>query len=250
MPALASSGVAFIIWSNEAMGARYRTRNFFMAVSFSDDELWVYAARPATRKRRTGVSQGRERRYCAEAPPPRRCRRGDRLHLGGGRRPCCSGCSPSACSWCCWPHTRLGYRVGRRATRVGDQTRNAHAQTWETEVLGLLALLVGFSFGMAVDALRCPPAADRRRGERHRHHLPAHPVPARAGGAAAARPGAATYVDVRLEYYDAAADRARVLADGQRSAELQAQIWSLVVAGPAPTRGPPPRRCWWSRPTR
>ena len=46
--------------------------------------------------------------------------------------------------------TRLPGRAGGRpasATRPGS----AHAQTWETEVLGLLALLVGFSFGMAVD---------------------------------------------------------------------------------------------------
>jgi prepilin signal peptidase PulO-like enzyme (type II secretory pathway) len=124
----------------------------------------------------------------------------------------------------------IGYRVGRRATRVGDQTRHAHAQTWETEVLGLLALLVGFSFAMAVDRF------DARRqlivdeaNAIGTTWLRTRFLPEPA--AQQLRDQLRAYVDVRLEYYDSGAERARVIATAKRSAELQAQIWSLVVAG-------------------
>src|SRR4051812_45962364 len=40
MPAFCCSGVAFIICSNEARGALYRTRNFFMGVAFLGGAFW------------------------------------------------------------------------------------------------------------------------------------------------------------------------------------------------------------------
>jgi hypothetical protein len=124
----------------------------------------------------------------------------------------------------------IGYRVGRRLAEAEDHGRRSHGQTWETEVLGLLGLLLAFSFGMAVARF------DTRRqlivdeanaiGTTHLRtrflHEPAGQQ---------LRDLLRSYVGVRLEYYDAAADRGRLKAAAQRSAELQTQIWARVVAG-------------------
>src|SRR2546421_10168927 len=49
MPAFCCSGVAFIICSNDVVGALYRTRNFFMDVPFSTEVSTVHAASDAHR---------------------------------------------------------------------------------------------------------------------------------------------------------------------------------------------------------
>ena len=124
----------------------------------------------------------------------------------------------------------IGHRLGRRASRVGDQSRHAHAQNWEAEVLGLLGLLVAFSFGMAVarfDARRQLIVDEANAIGTTWLRTRFLPEPA----SQQLRDLLRTYVDVRLAYYDAGAHRPRVLAAVRRSAELQAQIWSAVVAG-------------------
>jgi hypothetical protein len=122
----------------------------------------------------------------------------------------------------------IGFRLGRRTARTDD--RADQARTWETEVLGLLGLLVAFSFSMAVSRF------DVRRqliveeaNAIGTTYLRTRLLPP--SQAQPLRDLLRSYVDVRLEYYDAGADIARTRAAAGRAAALQEQIWSRVVAG-------------------
>jgi CDP-diglyceride synthetase len=124
----------------------------------------------------------------------------------------------------------IGYRVGRRVSSAEDYGRRSHGQTWETEVLALLGLLIAFSFGMAVarfDARRqlIVDEANAIGTTYLRTRFLQEPAGQQL------RDLLRSYVGVRLEYYDAGPDRGRLKAAARRSAELQTQIWSRVVAG-------------------
>ena len=44
---------------------------------------------------------------------------------------------------------QLGYRLGRRAAQRMDEGEGSHAAAWQAALLGLAALLIGFTFSMA-----------------------------------------------------------------------------------------------------
>jgi hypothetical protein len=124
----------------------------------------------------------------------------------------------------------LGHLIGRRMAGSQNQERRARSQNWEAEVVGLLGLLTAFSFGMAVarfDARR--QLILEESNAIGTTYLRTQFLPDPAGPEL--RQLLRSYVDVRLEYHRAAADRARVLAAVQQSSKLQAQIWSRVVRG-------------------
>jgi hypothetical protein len=63
----------------------------------------------------------------------------------------------------------VGYRLGLRRQVKSDEPDRTHANALHGAVLGLLALLLGFTFAMAVSRYEKSQDIDRRPGQRHRH---------------------------------------------------------------------------------
>jgi hypothetical protein len=121
----------------------------------------------------------------------------------------------------------VGYRLGRRW--ADTERGKSESVVWQAQVLALLGLLIAFSFGMAetrfetrrqiiVDEanaigttyLRAGFLGDPGGGELHRLLR--------------------SYVDARIEFYEAGTDRPRVLESLRTASRLQEQIWSRVEA--------------------
>jgi hypothetical protein len=121
----------------------------------------------------------------------------------------------------------LGYRLGRRAN-VTEPTLS-QAMSWQATLLGLLGLLIGFSFAMAVarfDARRQLVVDEANAiGTAYLRIDVLDDAAARE-----LRQLLRRYVDVRLEFYDAGVDRPRVQQAIRMSSTLQQRIWSQVVA--------------------
>jgi hypothetical protein len=122
---------------------------------------------------------------------------------------------------------RLGFWFGRRAP--DDEMERSRAATWQTALLALAGLLIGFTFSMA----------ESRFAARKQLVL----AEANSIGTAYLRtqllPGAAgaqlqallrQYVDVRLGFVAAGADRGRMDETLRQSSALEGQIWAQVVA--------------------
>ena len=121
----------------------------------------------------------------------------------------------------------LGYRVGRKS-RSADPEVASQVGTWEAALLGLLALLIGFTFAMAVT--RFDGRRDLIRDEanaiyevaRRAEYLPP-PEPERLGGLLR------RYVDARIRFYDAGLSIERTNAAEDEAIGLRREIWSEVV---------------------
>jgi hypothetical protein len=121
---------------------------------------------------------------------------------------------------------QLGYLAGRRGG--GDHALIANAGTWQGAVLGLLGLLVGFTFAMAV--------------ARYDNRKQMIAEEANAIGTTHLRTGVLDepqgmelralvrrYVEARIAFFQAGRDRARI-AEADRSTEMfQRQIWERVL---------------------
>lgn len=125
--------------------------------------------------------------------------------------------------------SELGYRVGSRGSRLPDQARISQNLTWQAGVLGLLGLLVGFSFAMAVSRF------DARRelileeaNAIGTTYLRTHLIDPRAGEEL--RGLLRRYVHVRVAFYEAGTDRGRIEQSQRSSSALQEEIWSRVAA--------------------
>ena len=133
---------------------------------------------------------------------------------------------------------QIGYRLGSRVARRKDEGEKSHAAAWQTALLGLAALLIGFTFSMAqgrYDArkqllldeanaigttyLRAQLLDDARSAE--------------------LRALLRRYVDARLAFGDAGADWGRIGVTLRQSSALADQIWARVSdagrADPTPT---------------
>jgi hypothetical protein len=121
----------------------------------------------------------------------------------------------------------LGYRRGLRAR--SDEGLVSHATAWEGTLLGMLALLVGFTFAMAVSRF------DRRRDlildEANAIESTAlrarYLDPAVRDRIEALLP---PYLEARIRYYDAGMDWKKTVADVDEAKTLQRQIWDQVVS--------------------
>jgi hypothetical protein len=132
--------------------------------------------------------------------------------------------------------SRTGYWLGLRAR--DDQTEKSRATTWQAALLALSALLIGFTFSMAQTRFEArkrillaeansigttylrTQLLDNASGEELRALL-------------------RRYVDARLAYIGAGADRPRVDEALRQSAALEDQIWTqVVVAGRADRHSP------------
>lgn len=125
--------------------------------------------------------------------------------------------------------TEVGFRLGRRRRDREGEAAGSHSVTIQAALLGLLGLLLGFTFSMAVNRydqrkemavqeanavgtaglrVRLLPAADR----------------------AEALTLLRQYTDARLEMVAPSTDPARAEANGRKAAELQGQLWSRAAA--------------------
>jgi hypothetical protein len=123
----------------------------------------------------------------------------------------------------------VGFRFGLRLYRANDQPRKGQIGGIQGAVLGMLALLLGFTFSMAVG-----------RYENRRELVVKE---ANAIGTTYLRasflPDAHKttienllrhYVDVRLDFYDAGGDRVKIAAAEQAAAQIQHELWTQTVA--------------------
>jgi hypothetical protein len=130
----------------------------------------------------------------------------------------------------------LGFRVGLPLGRAKDEARRSQVGGVQGAVLGLLGLLLGFTFSMGVG--RFEARRDLVLKEANAvgtTWLRAGLLPE--GHRAPVKELLGRYVDVRLKYQQAAGDRA-ALAEGLRlSAEIQNELWRRTesVAAEAPT---------------
>jgi hypothetical protein len=120
----------------------------------------------------------------------------------------------------------VGYRRGLR-TRPDEQLVS-HATSWEAALLGLLALLIGFTFAMAVtrfDNRRDLIVEEANAIESVALRARYLELPAR-DQVAALLP---SYVDARIRSYSAGASRGQTEVAYQQSEALLHQIWGVVV---------------------
>jgi hypothetical protein len=122
----------------------------------------------------------------------------------------------------------VGYRLGRRA-RASDDAMRSQAAIWEGALLGLLALLIGFTFAMAVtrfDARRelILDEANAIEMTLRRADFLEAPAQREIEGLLG------RYVRARVRFYDAGASLPRTEAAERETAELQQQLWPPIVS--------------------
>jgi hypothetical protein len=122
----------------------------------------------------------------------------------------------------------LGYRHGLRTPAEESERLSSHATAWEAALLGLLALLVGFTFAMAVtrfdhrrDLILDEANAIESTAARAEYVDP----PVRDRVEALLRP----YLAARIRSYDAGVDMRATLAAYEEGKALQRQLWGQVV---------------------
>lgn len=126
--------------------------------------------------------------------------------------------------------TWLGFSMGRRAKQSGtnDSSRSQFA-TIQAALLGLLALLLGFTFAMSMsryDKRKQMVLEEANAIGTTFLRTQLLPEPYRREISQLLR----QYVDVRLEYYDAGIDAARLQQAFDRAQALHQQIWSYTPA--------------------
>jgi CDP-diglyceride synthetase len=120
----------------------------------------------------------------------------------------------------------LGYRAGRQSR---SESIASQAATWEGALLGLLALLVGFTFAMAVTRF------DGRRELILDEANAIEETMLRAGILDPRQRDEVTavlhrYVDARVQFYRAGIRPAAIEAAQRETVALQEQLWSRVLS--------------------
>ncbi|HXJ22845.1 MAG TPA: hypothetical protein VMT03_21685 [Polyangia bacterium] len=121
----------------------------------------------------------------------------------------------------------LGFWVGLRAQ--DDPIDRARATTWQTALLALCGLLIGFTFSMAESRFaRRKQFLAEEANAIGTTYLRTRMLDDPAGESMRAL--LRRYVDARLEFVNSAADDRRGSQALRRSSDLENQMWSLVVA--------------------
>ena len=132
--------------------------------------------------------------------------------------------------------TEIGFRLGRRGQSKGNEPARSQINTLQAASLGLLALLLGFTFSMAVTRFdtRKQLVLDEANAI-GTTYLRAQllPDPSRKEVSNLLR----RYVDVRLEFYQAGINRARIQKAVDDTEKLHTALWSYVIT----TGGQDPR---------
>lgn len=132
--------------------------------------------------------------------------------------------------------TELSYRYGLHLHLTKDEARKGQIGGIQAAILGLLALLLGFTFALAVQRY------ETRRGlvvdEANAigtAYLRASFLPPEQR--AAVEGLLRSYVNTRINYYEAGQDQAKVLAAEEAAAKIQRELWSqaTIAATASPT---------------
>lgn len=125
--------------------------------------------------------------------------------------------------------TETGFRFGRRAQTSTGEAPRSEISTLQGAMLGLLALLLGFTFAMAMSRFeaRKQLVLDESNAI-GTTFLRAQllPQPPRQEISNLLR----QYVDVRLAFYGAAIDKKKLRQANDRTEQLHKQLWSLAAA--------------------
>jgi hypothetical protein len=123
----------------------------------------------------------------------------------------------------------LGYRFGLRLHRTQDEARKGQIGPIQGAILGLLALLLGFTFALSVsryearrhlilDEANAIGTTDLRAALLpDAHRLPVEKL-------------LREYVNARLEYFAAGSDPVRIASAVESAAGIQDQLWDHAVA--------------------
>jgi len=125
--------------------------------------------------------------------------------------------------------TETGYRIGRRAQSRIDEKARSQVATIQAAVLGLLALLLGFTFAMSVSRydMRKQLVLEESNAI-GTTFLRTRLLPGPQGEKAAGL--LRQYVDARLEFYEAGVHRPSLQAAMKRAGRLQKELWSCAVS--------------------
>lgn len=123
----------------------------------------------------------------------------------------------------------MGFQLGRRRWAEADERLKGHIGALQAALLGLLALLLGFTFAMAVTRFDTRKALVLEEANAIgttvlRARLLPPPHQQEMGTLLRA------YVDARLAFYDAGIDRVRLEAAHTTTTRLQEQLWLVAVA--------------------
>lgn len=122
----------------------------------------------------------------------------------------------------------IGFRIGRRQRKGADESFKKHVGALETSVLGMLALLVGFSFAMSISRFDMRKQLVRDEANAiGTTYLRGRllPDPPREEVLQLLR----DYVDTRLAFFAAGADRDAIDAANVDSARIQQRLWSTAI---------------------
>jgi hypothetical protein len=124
--------------------------------------------------------------------------------------------------------TEIGFRVGKRRENP-EEWVISQTHTWEGALLGLLGLLLGFTFSMAVtrfDDRRSLVTSEAAALETTMLQAQSLSAPDRDRIDEILR----RYASARVAYYDAGANREEVERTQAASIALQRELWSIVTA--------------------
>lgn len=127
-----------------------------------------------------------------------------------------------------WLAIDLGYRLGLRHRASSDDTERTHIGSLQGALLGLLALLLGFSFAMSVtryDARRS--LVLKEANAIGTAYLRTNFLPEEQGNEA--RKLLRTYVDSRLGYVNAKSNDDLLTRAFATAASLHAQLWTIAT---------------------
>lgn len=122
----------------------------------------------------------------------------------------------------------ISFRLGHRHQATAEASLKSHVSALQAALLGLLALLLGFAFAMAVSRFDTRKALVLEESNAiGTTYLRARllPEPQRQE----LKKLLHAYVDARLAFYDAGTDRARLGAANTAAAQLSERLWSLAV---------------------
>ena len=121
----------------------------------------------------------------------------------------------------------LGYRLGLGHRDASDDAGRTHITALQSALLGLLALLLGFTFAMAVSRFetRKTLVLEESNAIGKAYWRSQLIAPARRGELAKLLKD---YVATRLEFHLAAADQARLDAANMASARIEQQLWAAA----------------------
>jgi hypothetical protein len=126
-----------------------------------------------------------------------------------------------------WVATEIGFRIGARFRKNANEADKSHVDALQGALLGLLALLLGFSFAMSMARYDARKALVLKEANTiGTNYLRTDFLPPDLG--AQARKVLRAYVDSRLEFVSAKNDPAKLKRAFDSGAVMQAQLWSIA----------------------